>query len=366
MPPREGTIFEDILYYKPRLTEVIARYQALYAAREPGHLCTFVIAPHRGEPLEYMPLTAIDWEAPYGLEEYIDLSLRNMERIWRANRELADDNIPTAGLNIGIGEYSAYVAGEVVFQEDTSWATPAVYEWADLDGLELRADNRWVQVLERAMRHFAARCRPAGIPVVRGYYSPLDLARALRGDALFTDFFEAPEQVHRLMAFCSQATIWLIERLQPIIGGWYGGEVAGQWLPAGTVCMSEDIACTVGPRIYAEFARPYTQAVIDHFGHGQVHTHSLGLRVIPEISDLRNLVGIQIAEDPNTPRTFDHLGELLPRVHGVPLSVSCTIDDLRTALPELSRRANIILCPNVETVEQAQEALALIRQHSRI
>ncbi len=137
MPPREGTIFEDILYYKPRLTEVIARYQALYAAREPGHLCTFVIAPHRGEPLEYMPLTAIDWEAPYGLEEYIDLSLRNMERIWRANRELADDNIPTAGLNIGIGEYSAYVAGEVVFQEDTSWATPAVYEWADLDGLEL-------------------------------------------------------------------------------------------------------------------------------------------------------------------------------------------------------------------------------------
>lgn len=366
MPQSEGSIFEDILYYKPDLYEIIARYRALYAAQGPGHLCAFVILPHRGDPLEYMPLTAIDWETPDGLEDYLDLSLRNMERIWRANRDIADDSIPTVGLNIGIGEYSAYVAGDVVFQEDTSWATTVVHEWADLDSLELRADNYWVQVLERALRHLVARCRPAGIPVVRGYYSPLDLARALRGDALFTDLYEAPEQVHRLMAFCSRATIWLMERLQPIVGGWYEGEVAGQWLPPGTVCMSEDTACLVGPRLYAEFARPYTQAVIDHFGHGQIHTHSLGLQTIPEISALRNLMGIQVAEDPNTPRTFEHLDELLPRTHGVPLTVSCTLDDLRAALPGLGSRGNIILCPCVETAEQAREALALIRQHSRV
>lgn len=367
MPSAHNGTFHHILYYKPTLYEVIARYRAFYAAEGPGHICTFVGLPYLGEePLETMPLTAIDWEGERGLEDYIDLSMRNMARIWRAGRQVADDGIPCAYLNIGIGEYSAYVAGEVVFGEDTSWATPVIATWDDLDRLELRADNPWVQVLERAMRYLSVRCRPAGIPIVRGYYSPLDLARALRGDALFTDFYDAPEQVHRLMQFCTRATVWLIERLQAIIGEWYEGQVAGAWLPRGTVCMSEDTACLLSPPLYATFARPYTQAVIDHFGYGQVHTHSLGLHVIPEISALRNLLGIQIAEDPNTPRAFDRLDWLLPRCHGVPLTVSCTLEELRVALPDLSRRTNIILCPSVQTLEEGQEAVALVRQHSRI
>jgi hypothetical protein len=363
---QRGTILEDIAYYKPTLHEIITRYEALYAAQEPGHLCTFVGLPHRGEAFEPAPITAIDWESERSLEDYVELTLRNIERTWRANRDIADDNIPSAWLFFGIGEYSAFVAGEVIFQEDTSWVTPAIHDWADLDGLELRADNRWVQVLERGMCHLCAHCRPAGIPVVRGYYSPLDLARALRGEALFTGFFDEPEQVHRLLAFCAQATIWLAERLQAIIGEWYGGQVAGAWLPRGTICLSEDTACLVSPRVYAEYGRPYTQTVLDHFGHGQIHTHSRGLHVVPEISALRGLVGIQIAEDPNTPPTFARLDDLLPRCHGVPLTVSCTLDDLRTGLPELSRQANIILCPDVETAGQAEEALSLVRRHSRI
>ncbi|MDI7278079.1 MAG: uroporphyrinogen decarboxylase family protein, partial [Anaerolineae bacterium] len=262
MRARSDGIFKDVLYYKPTLHEVIARYRAFYAAEGAGHLCTFVGVPYRDEePLEAMPLTSIDWAAERGLEEYLDLSMRNLERIWRASREVADDGIPSAYLNLGIGDYSAYVAGEVIFGEDTSWAIPVIASWADLERLDLSEDNRWVRVLERAIRHICGRCRPVGIPVVRGYYSPLDLARALRGDALFTDLYDAPREVHRLLAFCARATIWLAERLQGIIGEWYGGQVAGAWMPPGTICLSEDTACLLSPALYAGFARPYTQVV---------------------------------------------------------------------------------------------------------
>jgi hypothetical protein len=122
----------------------------------------------------------------------------------------------------------------------------------------------------------------------------------------------------------------------------------------------------VSPRAYATFARPYTQRVIDHFGHGQIHTHSLGHHVIPEISRLNNLMGIQVAEDPNTKHTFEHLDTLLERCTTVPLTVSCTLGELRAGVADLSRRTNIILCPMLDDRSQVDEALALIRSHSRI
>jgi hypothetical protein len=359
-------MLENLDFYKPNIDEVVARYQAFYSAREPGHLCTFVDVPYQGEPLESVQLTAVDWDDQSAYEDYLDMTLRNLERIWRANRMIDDDNIPTASVFLGIAEYSAFVGGEVIFQSDTSMATPAIEDWDDFDRLELKDDNPWTQMLERGLEHLLSRCNPVGIPVVRGLYAPLDLAQALRGEALFTDFFECPDQVHRLMRFCVDATIWLEERLQALIGPWRGGRAAGGWFPAKTICMSEDIACMISPKTYAEFAKPYTQQVIHHFGSAQIHTHSLGLHVIPEMSTLENLLGIQISQDPNTPRAFDHFEHLLETCADIPFSISCTMEDLKTHLPSLSQRTNFIPCPSVKDFDEADQIIRFIREHSRI
>lgn len=354
-------MFRDILYYKPNLYEVIERYKRLYAAQGPGHICIYATPPFEA-PKKTPPLTEVNLDE--GLEDYLDLCLRNYEAMLEVTRAIPDDLIPSFGLFFGIGDYSAFIAGEVIFTPDTSWAAPVLRDWADLDELALREDNYWVRLLERAVRYAVERMRSGPIPLVRGYYSPLDLAHALRGERLFTDFFDAPEQVHRLMAFCTKATIWIAKRLQALIGYYWGGSIAGAWLPAGTICMSEDIACMVSPHIYAQFARPYTQQVIDAFGHGQIHTHSLGMHVLPEITQLRNLVGVQVSDDPNTPRPFDHLDTLLPKTHNVPLSIGCTGQDVRQHIEKLARSTNIILASNVTSVEEGIEVVELVRRFS--
>lgn len=120
----------------------------------------------------------------------------------------------------------------------------------------------------------------------------------------------------------------------------------------------------VSPQIYAQFARPYTQQVIDAFGHGQIHTHSLGLHVLPEITKLQNLVGVQVSDDPNTTRPFDQLDTLLPKTHNVPLSIGCTAQDVRERIEDLARSTNIILASNVTSVEEGQEIVALVRRYA--
>lgn len=122
----------------------------------------------------------------------------------------------------------------------------------------------------------------------------------------------------------------------------------------------------ISPRTYAKFARPYTQQVIDAFGHGQIHTHSLGLKNIPEIAKLNNLMSIQISDDPNTPRAFEQLEFLLPRCDGMPLTVGCTLEEVRRDITKLQDLGNIIFAGFVPDVATGKELVSLVRRHSRI
>jgi hypothetical protein len=354
--------FEEVHYYKPNLEEVIQRYKDLYVSTDPGHVIVYALPP-MPQPEPVPPLNTIDLDRD--MEDYLDLCLRNYRAYLEITRAVPDDLLPCFGPNFGIGEYSAFIAGKVIFTEDTSWAAPILKDLADVDKLQLRPENYWVQMMERAMGHLMTRTCNSPIPLVRGYYSPLDLAHALRGEALFTDFTDSPEQVHHLMSFCADAIIWFAGRIRAIQGFCWGGDIAGAWLYTGTICMSEDIACMVSPRTYAEFARPYTQKVIDAFGHGQVHTHSLGLRVIPEITQLRNLLGVQIAEDPNTPRIVEKLDWLLPRAHNIPLNISFTPAEVRQHYDWITRQYNIFFaCMPVEVAE-GQDLINWIRAKAK-
>ncbi|GAP13627.1 uroporphyrinogen-III decarboxylase [Longilinea arvoryzae] len=351
-------MFKEIHYYKPNLEEVVQRFKSMYAAKGPGYVAVYALAPAPGgEPVP--PLNSIDFDRH--MEDYLDLCLRNYSLSLEYNRDVLDDLIPTFGPNFGIGEYSAFIKGDVVFTEDTSWAAPVLENLADFKDLTLMEDAYWVRMMERAMRHLVRQTSDGPIPIIRGYYSPLDLAHALRGEKLFTDFMDSPDLVHAFLDFCADAIIWLAKRLRSITGLYFGGNIAGAWLMPGTICMSEDIACLVSPRTYAEFARPCTQKVIDAFGYGQIHTHSLGVRTIPEITRLDHLLGVQISDDPNVPRGFEKLDFLLPRCNGIPLTVGCTPDELRSSYARITAAYNITYAATVDDAAEGRDLVSWVR-----
>lgn len=351
-------MFKEIHYYKPNLEEVIHRYQSLYAATGPGHAMIYAMPPApNSEPVPALNKINLDTQ----MEKYLDVCLRNYEIALENTVTVGDDLIPTFGPNFGIGDYSAFVAGEVVFTEDTSWAAPVMQSLEDMHTFTLREDAYWVRIMERALAYLVSQTASGPIPIIRGFYSPLDLAHSLRGEALFTDFADSPQKVHQFMDFCADAIIWIASRLRRITGENFGGNVAGAWLKPGTICMSEDIACLISPKTYAKFARPYTQKVINAFGHGQIHTHSLGVRCIPEITKLDQLLGVQISDDPNIPRGFDKLDWLLPKVNGIPLTIGCTPDELVASFDSIVSQYNITFACEVADAKQGKELVEWVR-----
>lgn len=354
-------MFKEIHYYRPNLEDTIKRYLDLYEAKLPGHVMIYAMPPTPNrEPVPALNTIDLDTQ----MEEYLDVCLRNYEAALELIHPINDDLLPTFGPNFGIGDYSAFVAGDVVFTEDTSWAAPVMTSLADFRQFELREDAYWVKMMERSLSYLVSQTRPGPIPIIRGFYSPLDLAHSLRGEALFTDFSDAPEMVHEFMNFCADAIIWIASRLRKITGLYFGGNVAGAWLRPGTICMSEDIACLISPRTYAEFARPYTQKVINAFGYGQIHTHSLGVKTIPEITKLERLLGLQISDDPNVPRGFDKMDWLLPRVNGIPLTIGCTPDEVHNCFKDISSQYNITFAAQVKDVQEGIELVKWVRERT--
>ena len=350
--------------YRPDIEQVIERYQRFYAAEEPGTILVHVFVPPDGT-------VAYDLRH-YGFPDlrenarYIEAYIANRECFLRGRMGVRDDYVPDIFMHHGIGIHSAFVAGQPEFGEDTSWSHPVIRSWDDMDNLSLSEANPWFQVLRQTAEIFAERLGgQAGIATFY-HFSPLDMANALRGNQLFLDFSDAPDQVARLLDFCAEAVIWLEERLWPIVGDLHGGApLWGSWLPGHAVMMSEDVANLCCAADYRRWARPWTQRVIDHFQGAFIHNHSLGLHDQPEIAQLRGLRVLQISEDPRQPRPVDRLPELIAVTGLVPLQISCRPEEVPRAV-EMASCGRVILQTYAPDTDAANDIVGYVRAHSAI
>lgn len=350
--------------YRPDIDEVIDRYQRFYAAQEPGAILIHVFVDPDGS----VPYDLRDYGFP-DLDEnkrYIETFIADRECFLRGRMGVQDDYIPDIFIHHGIGIHSAYVAGDIKFTEDTSWSAPVIETWEDLDRIALSEDNPWFKVLKQTADMFADRLGgKAGIATFY-HYSPLDMANALRGNEIFIDFFEAPEKVEELLDFCAEAVIWLEERLWPIVGDLKGGApLWGSWIPGHSLMMSEDIANLCKPSDYMRWALPWTQRVIDHFEGALIHNHAMGLDQQPFIAKLRDLYVLQISEDPNQPRPFGRLAQLIDEVGMLPLQISFRPEELDQAL-RISKKGRVILQTYTPSVEEANRIVRRVRDSSSI
>jgi len=350
--------------YLPDIENVIGRYRRFHASQEPGGLLIHVFTP-AVDP-KGCDLRDYRFPDPVENERYQEAFIAMRERYLRSRIGLRDDYVPDIYIDHGIGLHSAYVAGDIVFGENTSWSHPVIQTWDDLDNLRLSTDNRWFQMLRQSAQILADRTRGKMGIATFYHFSPLDMANALRGNQIFLDFCESPAELSRLLDFCTEAIIWLEKQIWPIVGDLHGGApLWGSWLPGHAIMMSEDAANLCRPDDYPSWAAPWTQRVIDAFDGAFIHNHALGIRSQGEIAKLRGLRVLQISEDPNQPRPIDHLAHLIETTHGMALQVGCRPEEIKQVV-EVARRGRVILQTSAPDVTTANEIVDYVRSKSSL
>lgn len=356
--------------YQKFLEERIKKYKAFYEDKDPGQILV-QISPYTFE-IDYSEIglqekKLNEWDIESEAEAMIDDQIKRVRYFNEYTRELDNDYIPIVTSGLGVGVNSSFLSGaKVRFGEDTSWAHPVIHEWDDLDKLSFNKDNYWVRILKRMAKRSVDMCDGDYVTTTFTHFAPSDMANALRGNQIFYDFYDWPEEVHKLMDICADATIALERELKTIVPDVMGGSVAAYaWMPGHALYMSEDAADLCSPAIYREFCRPYTQKVIDAIGGAHIHHHGKGMHIHGEIVKLRNLRFVEISWDPNCPRPIDNLEKLIELNPEVPIMTRCTVADVYEKI-DIIKKGRVMLMLIVENLEEAKEVVAFIRKNSRI
>lgn len=352
-----------MLYWKQDIEEVIDRYRKINRPGCSGALIQ-VIGIHsleEGLP-QVRPLK--EWDFDADLPAFIDANLAHMNAQWSRRTALMDDAIPSLYPRFGIAEHSAYLGGEVIVEETTSYPVPFLHDLRDAEEIRPDPESRWFHYVMEGMDLIRERGAGKIAPRLRGGCSPADLANFVRGNALFTDFYDDPEGVRRLLEKCTEAEGWFLARQLDRYEPFYGGilEGMGIWLPEGAAGhLSEDWSYMCSAEMYREFGRPYTEKLAEPYTEVLMHLHGGGAHVIPEVAAIPKITYIQIVQDPNQPAPAEILRRYEKELRDKVVVLVATPREVQENV-DLLRGRRTILQVETGTLEEAQELTAFVRR----
>lgn len=288
-----------------RLELLIERYKQLYA----GDAATIIIcnAYSWGKDREgYKALE--DWNLPVEWKDYMDSVILRETSYW-SDRQVDDDLLPSIRPYYGIAEHSSFFGGRVDYGGDTSYHHPILKSLDDMAAVSVVPHEPHYRMLLESMAYLKEKRGETGlIPSLRGAESPLDIANALRGNDIFLDMYDRPEDVHVLLEKCSEGLKWNLENqlalAEPVEGGIISGY--GVWMPGRSVGhISEDTSSMCSLDMYETFGLPYSRKVLGEYDGLFVHVHGMGAHVLPLIMQLGNVQIIQLQDDPNQPAPLE-------------------------------------------------------------
>ncbi|MBI2439878.1 MAG: hypothetical protein HYV35_00725 [Lentisphaerae bacterium] len=284
-----------------------ARQAAVWRGDEPDYLPLLLGHTEEGTPHERRwklaehqlmgGVRAPEFDAypHYSLAEQVDSPEKMLsEYLWeilswarsRSDAQLAVrpyfiNSLPEAfGARVEMNEQSGFVITD----------RPAKEALRDLDPERLVHGRLFSRVLECAAL-FRARV-PRGVrvfPTDTG--GPFVTAQALRGDAIFTDFYDDPEFVGALLDKCADICIRAGRLLKRAVGedetsGYHGA----LYMARGAIRVVDDASTNISPEFHRELVLPRIRRVFAAFGGGWYHScgvyrgHLDHLLAAPEIT----------------------------------------------------------------------------------
>lgn len=345
----------------------VRRYHQFYASSRPGDLLVVV------RPRWVLKKNLFDYDFTRGghLEMAADM-LASSRALRFEMGELDDDLIPWLTTDLGIAIHHTFLADmPVTFAEWTSWADHPLAGpdgYAKLKDLRFNLENRWVKITLDMLKYWKA--HNDGVCLINAtlHFSPLDLANALRGNEIFTDFYDYPDEVRALLDVSTEAIIMMEEEGRKIVGDQIeqiGMPFWGAMAPPGSLYVSEDAMDMIGPELSAEWGVPWTRRIRERFGALAVHHHMLGLKVQGTIGRELRPDLLQISNDPNCPPAMQSLKALAAAAGPVPMMIDCGPDEILAHLDELRQLRAILICGCNDPVK-AGKVVAAVRSVSNI
>ncbi len=343
---------------------VVKRSRNFYIKKDNGHILLNVRVPYGN--ISTPPLYYFDLESQ--LDEYLEYQLNVSREKWNAKEGLEDDYIPAICPRFGVAEHSAWLGAEVLLQEDTCLPVPFIENIADIDRLLLNKESSWFQLMKRGYEFLRSKKDGSFVLSVRGTMAPMDIANAIRGDSMFTDFLLNPEFAHKLMQKLVEAIQWYYNHILSWADKVHDGHVyymMDNWMgPDSLGHLSNDAAMLCSAAVYEEFGYPYEVELVKNWKNIFYHVHNEKVHYFPKLVELPGLALLEVSQDPKTVPPIEDLENIFNVTDSVNLMLHATSQQVRDQIEMLKKR-NVYLDVTCADKKDAQDIIQFVRKHSK-
>ena len=352
---------EMIPFDMARAERIAERTRALYSGKTKTMIAIECAAWETTQKVPDLNLLRL----PEDMEAFLDTIAVREYQMSKYHEKLDDDWLHAAKPRYGIAEMSAFLGGKVDFATDTTYQHPICAELSDFRNLKLDRDNLWLRLVMDGLDYMQKKWGKYVPICMRGSHGPSDLANAIRGNDIFYDIYEAPDELHELMHFCAQAVRWYTDQqralVTPILDGIISG--FGMWMPGR--CMGhigDDLSTMLSEEAFEEHFLPSLLECVDGYDSVFLHTHSLGHRMLPKYAAIDQIDIIEISNDPNTTSSAEAFRQYHDVLANKVAMVRLNYEEL-LSIKDCLGDSRVYLCVSTKNEEEAKRALELVEKY---
>ena len=217
-----------------------------------------------------------------------------------AGATLKDDRVYTIRANYGVGGIASMFGCKTsLTMNNMPWCEPLSEDElmealdretdvsAGLGGRVFDTERFYLDVLSEY-----SNLREAVRIYVSDTQGPFDCAHLVIGHRIYTDIYDNPELVHRVLDKVTEAYIRYTKDQKAIIGESNDMSCHSQIAISGGIRICEDSPTNLSPASYVEFCRPYNERLLSEFGGGWIHYCGNGRQMFPHVISTPGLIGI--------------------------------------------------------------------------
>ena len=251
------------------------------------------------------------------------------------------------------------------FTEATTFQHQICENLEDFRKLKLDRNNLWIHLVADGIAYMRSKWEEF-IPVrMRGADGPSDIANAIRGNDLFYDIYDDPDELAEMMKFCSRAVHFTLdlqrEQATQINGGCING--FGMWTPGKCVGhISEDFSTMISRDIYEEHFLGALEDCVRDCDSAMLHVHSLGERMIPVFARIDKIKIMELSSDPNCARAVEVYRKYRDELKDKTIVIAPTYEEL-IRMDDLFESNKTVVWYYAQDEEDAQRALAAVEKY---
>lgn len=213
---------------------------------------------------------------------------------------LKDDRTYTIRANYGVGAIASMFGCKTsLTMNNMPWCEPLsesellktldrdIDVTAGLGGRVFETERFYLDVLAEY-----ASLREAVHLFVSDTQGPFDIAHLVIGHRIYTEIYDNPDLVHRVLDMVTEAYISFTKAQKAIIGEGNDWSSHSQVTIPGGVRICEDSPTNISPDAYLQFCRPYNERILKEFHGGWIHYCGKGRHIFPHVISTPGLTGI--------------------------------------------------------------------------